>query len=78
MQRLTYMVSETNPTRAHHADLNDKQSSDNGHDAEPGCCVCEREVTKDTETILDVLSGGVPGHRARLVYQLHCERSQTS
>ena len=57
MQRLTYVVSETNPTRAHHADLNDMQSSDNGHDAEPGCCVCEREVTKDTEPFLTCSQG---------------------
>ena len=40
------------PTRAHHADLKDKQSRDNEHDAEPGCCVCEQVVAKDTEPFL--------------------------
>ena len=32
--------------------MNDKQSSDISQDAEPACCVCAREVTKDTEPFL--------------------------
>lgn len=43
---------ETIPTRAHLLDLNDRQRSDNSRDAEPACCVCAREVTKDTQPFL--------------------------
>ena len=41
---------ETSPTpvTAHYADLKVKQSRENGHDIEPGCCVCEQVVAKDT------------------------------